>query len=92
MAARFTPFLTPDRRCWVIFDWQLFAYCTLDDGIGNRLPLEWSSRNAADAWLQKCYQRWATWERDGGGVVPANWRPRREPSPYSNGLPFLEER
>jgi hypothetical protein len=91
MLARYTPFLAPDRRTWVIFDWQLFGYCTLpaDGAESTLLPLEWRTRAAADGWLQRCYLMWQRWEKEGGGAPPEDWRPRPERiSPYDNGLPL----
>jgi hypothetical protein len=84
---RYTPFLTPDRQRWVIFDWWLYGYCTLPDGNGNLLPLEWKTSAGAEAWLFRCRQLW------GAGSVPApdGWERKPEPietSPWDRGIQF----
>jgi hypothetical protein len=70
---------TPDQRMWGILDRYLYGYCTLPDGEGNFLPLEWKMREGAEAWLYKCRVAWGT------GFVPApeGWNSLRpEPSPW----------
>jgi hypothetical protein len=44
-------------RPWVILDQELEGYCTLPAG-SERLPLEWKSAEAANAWLARCYRHW----------------------------------
>lgn len=80
---------------WGLLDWAQMEFCSLAHEVRTKegmtttvIPLAWGSRASAEAWLQTCYLIWAKWERDGGGEAPANWRPRCEPSPYANGLPF----
>lgn len=71
---RYKPTPTPDRRRWVILDRAMDGYCTLPDtgDPTTLLPLEWRSREAAEAWLHQCYRLWQT------GTVPAppGWRPQ----------------
>lgn len=62
---------SPDMRRWAILDREWYAYCTLPDGFGNLLPLEWKLKPAAEAWLQQCYQAWS----NGLVPAPANWQP-----------------
>lgn len=61
----------PDQSRWVILDKELYGYCTLPDGNGNLLPLEWKGEPAAEAWLQSCFRIWSN------GIVPApaGWQP-----------------
>jgi hypothetical protein len=69
----------PDRSAWAILDRYLYGFCTLPDGEGNLLPLEWSMREGAEAWLYRCRVAW------GKGLVPApkDWNePLPEPSPW----------
>jgi hypothetical protein len=73
----------PDRSRWVILDRFMFGYCTLPDGEGNLLPLEWTARQGAEAWLYRCRVAW------GRGLVPApaGWEPfKPEPSPWDTAL------
>lgn len=92
MVHRYTPWLTRDTREWAILDWDMNALCTLPgENNGEPLPLRWRTKAAAAAWLQTCYLTWHLWERSGGGKPPEEWRPRRMPSPYGNGLPFPAE-
>lgn len=75
---------TPDQRRWVILDLHMFGYCTLPDDPGNPhpnlLPLEWSTRPAAEAWLNRCFNAWAK----GIAPAPTGWRPLPyEPSPWA---------
>jgi len=89
---RYKPWLTPDRTKWVIFDWKLTEFCTLQDEYGNVLPLEWNTRPAAEAWLQQCYRTWWGWEQTGSGRVPDDWRPiAAEVSPWDRGYRFHGE-
>lgn len=53
------PFCRYDRPTFVILDKELSGYCTLPDGYGNLLPLEWTNRAAAEAWLNRCQRAWA---------------------------------
>lgn len=74
------PFARPDRPTYVILDLEWGGYCTLPDGHGNLLPLEWQNKGSAEAWLNRCYRAWAS------ETVPAprNWRPLPyEPSPWA---------
>jgi hypothetical protein len=80
---------------WALLDWDAMELCSLPQEVTTEtgkttayVQLTWKSRASAEGWLRRCYLAWAKWEKDGGGEVPANWRPRREFSPYSNGLPF----
>jgi hypothetical protein len=69
----------PDQSAWAILDRYLYGYCTLPDGAGNLLPLEWGMRQGAEAWLYKCRVAW------GRDLVPApeGWREfKPEPSPW----------
>ncbi|GAA0333028.1 hypothetical protein GCM10009540_60930 [Streptomyces turgidiscabies] len=97
MPSRYVPTMTPDQRLWVILDLELWAYCTLPDkdDPSSLLPLEWNSRPAAEAWLQKCYQHWQSWEAKTNPRhkdVPLGWRPYRDiPSPWE-GDPDLDKR
>ncbi|MFE9381740.1 hypothetical protein ACFYMO_00665 [Streptomyces sp. NPDC007025] len=73
--SRYQVTMLPDRTHWVILDRALGGYCALPDDAKddhpNLLPLEWSSRPAAEAWLRKCFRAW------GLGTVqpPRNWKP-----------------
>lgn len=83
MPSRYVATTTPDGRRVGILDRDLYAWCTLVDENKNVWPLEWNSRAAAEAWLQRCYRTWYLWERDGGGTPPKDWRPYRpESSPW----------
>jgi hypothetical protein len=76
---RYVVTTTPDQRMWGILDRHLYGYCTLPDGNGNFLPLEWQMREGAEAWLYKCRVAW------GKDLVPApeGWNALRpEPSPW----------
>lgn len=93
MRTRYMPWQTATG--WALLDWDEMELCSLPHTVKTKqgpkttfIPLAWTSRAAAEAWLTNCYLAWAKWEKDGGGQAPANWRPRREFSPYSNGLPF----
>lgn len=93
MRTRYMPWQTANG--WALLDWHEMELCGLAHEVKTptgtqttNTQLTWKNRAAAEAWLRRCYLVWAKWERDGGGTPPANWRPRREPSPYSNGLPF----
>ena len=88
MRTRYMPWQTGKEGAWVLLDWRLMDFCSLPKEGGGRIPLTWTNRAAALAWLQKCYGIWAVWEKDGGGEVPAGWRPIKEPSPYDCGLPL----
>ncbi|WP_399559088.1 hypothetical protein OG762_52360 (plasmid) [Streptomyces sp. NBC_01136] len=75
--------LTRDGRKFAILDRERYDYCGLPGEDGKILPLEWSTRRSAEAWLQKCYRMWQTWEGDGAGTAPKRWRPHHpEPSPF----------
>lgn len=81
MPGRYKVTMLPDRSGWAILDRDLYGYCTLDDGHGNLLPLEWKGQPAAEAWLQDCYRLWSA------GAVPAprGWRPHnQEVSPWDH--------
>jgi len=74
----------PDRSAWVILDRIMYGYCTLPDGEGNLLPLEWKHREGAEAWLYRCRVAW------GRGAVPApeGWQAfKPEPSPFDTAYP-----
>lgn len=74
------PFCRYDRPMYVILDLVMSGYCTLNDGHGNLLPLEWQNKSAAEAWLNRCYRAWAS----RAVPPPANWRPLpSEPSPWA---------
>lgn len=84
--ARYVVTQLPDRTRWVILDRKLFGFCTLpDSGNGtdtapNLLPLEWSCRAGAEAWLHRCYIAWES----GRVRAPRAWRPLPDtPSPWS---------
>ncbi|MEW2498348.1 hypothetical protein AB0942_33170 [Streptomyces nodosus] len=80
---------TPDGRRVGILDMELMGWCTLPDGHGNMIPLEWRARPAAEAWLYQCYRTWNAWEGNGEGIPPKNWRRRLwEPSPFDRGMQF----
>lgn len=87
MRARYTPFLSNEHG-WVVLDWDHMDYCRLPDDKGKSKVLEWPNRAAVEGYLNNCYIAWARWEKTGEGEVPFGWRPRRESSPYDNGLPF----
>ena len=72
MIGRYLVTQLPDQSRWVILDRHMWGYCTLLDDNDNLLPLQWSSRAAAEAWLRDCYRRW------GNGTIPApsDWRER----------------
>lgn len=59
---------------YVILDRAADAFCALPDDPAephpNLLPLEWRSPHGAEAWLQKCYQRWES----GTTPAPDEWR------------------
>jgi hypothetical protein len=76
---------TADQRSWVILDREWWGYCTLPDkeDPSSLLPLEWSAREGAEAWLKRCYQQWGKWEQV-GAPTPANWHPL----PPDPGSPF----
>ena len=63
------------RSRYVIFDRDLFGYCTLPDDTNaecpNLLPLDWKSRAAAQAWLGRCYLMWEA----GSVPAPRGWKP-----------------
>jgi hypothetical protein len=81
--------LTRDGRKFGILDREAYDYCGLPDEDGKVLPLEWQTRNSAEAWLQMCYRRWQAWEGNGRGTVPKNWRPHTpEYSPWDRGFEF----
>jgi hypothetical protein len=76
--ARYVITQLPDQSKWAILDRYLYGYCTLPDGEGNLLPLEWTLREGAEAWLYKCRVAW------GRDLVPApdGWnalRPQASP-------------
>lgn len=79
---------TPERDRWVILDRRMWGYCALVDG-ETVMPLEWTSKAAGEAWLNKCYKLWEV------GTVPApqKWRPLQpgESSPWvvPTGPPVL---
>lgn len=86
----------PERNGrWVILDRHMWGYCSLpaaqpgDGRTPDLLPLEWRSREAAEAWLNRCY---LAWQR---GVVPAprQWRPLppgvQSPWVVSSGPPAI---
>lgn len=72
---RYTVTQPPHQKTWVIFDRELYGYCSLPDDINNPrpnlLPLEWASQHSAEAWLQKCYRAWQTYQVP----PPKNWKP-----------------
>ncbi|MGK4909975.1 hypothetical protein [Streptomyces albus] len=73
LRGRYKPVETPDRQRWVILDRAMDGYCTLPDAHDptTLLPLEWRTRQAAEAWLQRCYRAW----QHGTVPAPAGWRP-----------------
>lgn len=94
MHERYTPWPVPGG--YAVLDWQRMELCGLPKEVqtpkGPRMlsvQLQWRRKVQAEAWLRTCYQVWARWEKDGAGKPPKGWRPRRAPSPYDNGLPFL---
>jgi len=77
--ARYVITQLPNQSKWAILDRWLFGYCTLPDGEGNLLPLEWDLKEGAESWLYRCRVAW------GRDLVPApeGWRTLRpEPSPW----------
>jgi hypothetical protein len=83
---RYRVTLTPDGRKFGILDRELYDYCGIPDGDGAVIPLEWTIKPAAEAWLQRCYRLWQAWEDNGAGVPPRKWRPRPEAvSPFNHG-------
>jgi hypothetical protein len=91
MMDRYTVTLTPDARRYGILDRDMYAYCTLMDESKNLLPLEWETKEAAQAWLNMCYRRWPIWEGDRKlhGLVPLRWRPLpQDTSPWDRGVQF----
>lgn len=62
--------MLPTEPTYVIYDNELDGYCTLRTEGDNLLPLEWRSREGAEAWLWKCRALWAA------RTVPAprGWR------------------
>lgn len=86
---RYRVTLAADRRSWVILDLTSWGYCTLPDSTNSpdghapsQLPLEWSTRAGAEAWLHQCYRAWGR----GSVPVPEGWRPL--PAPKLPGSPF----
>lgn len=91
--SRYVVTMTPDMRGFGILDRELYGYCTLVDENKNLLPLEWTTKAGAEAWLNMCFRRWKSWENGStegkGRAVPKGWRPRRpEPSPFDRGWQF----
>jgi hypothetical protein len=85
MSRRYVVTQTPDQRRWGILDREWYGFCTLPDGNGNLIPLEWHGRSAAEAWLYTCRVAW------GNGLVPApeGWDEfRPEPSPWDRGVSY----
>jgi hypothetical protein len=60
---------TEEHRPWVILDGEVRGYCTLPEG-ANRLPLEWTSKEAAEAWLARCYRVWGRIPLIDGEAMP----------------------
>lgn len=69
MIKRYAVTRLPGDRRWVILDRRLSAPCALPDDQGQPVPLEWSAREAAEAWLYMCRVAW------GRGLVqaPEGW-------------------
>jgi hypothetical protein len=89
MPNRYRVTLTRDGQRFGILDREVYDYCGLQVEDGTILALEWATRGSAEAWLQKCYRLWQTWEGDGAGTVPKGWRPRPpETSPFDRGFEF----
>jgi hypothetical protein len=81
--------LTRDGQRFGILDREQYDYCSLKADDGTVLPLEWHTRPAAEAWLQDCFRIWNSWENNGEGQPPKNWRRRPpEPSPFDRGMRF----
>jgi hypothetical protein len=81
--------LTRDGRNFAILDREVYDYCALLDDDGTVVPLEWPIRPAAEAWLQKCYRIWQTWEGNGAGRAPKGWKPApKDYSPWDRGFEF----
>jgi hypothetical protein len=90
---RYRVTVTRDARKFGILDREAYDYCALVDEDGTVLPLEWQTRNSAEAWLNRCYQLWARWESEGGGssqgIPPRGWRPApTDISPFDRGIQF----
>lgn len=81
MRERYVVRPTPDRRAHGVFDRYLLGYCTLRDDQDNLWPLEFKSRAAAEAWLNRCRRAWAT----GRVPAPPGWPawPDPQPSPWA---------
>lgn len=64
-----------DNRTWGILDMDTWGWCSLpgEDADGNPvvIPLEWTTPEGAEAWLQHCYRAWGS----GRVRAPARWRP-----------------
>ncbi|WP_031106322.1 hypothetical protein [Streptomyces sp. NRRL S-146] len=72
---RYRIVLTRDGQRFGILDREQYEYCSLRDEDGEVHKLEWRTRPAAEAWLQRCYRTWQTWEGNGEGQPPKDWRP-----------------
>lgn len=53
---------------WGIWDRSLSAWCSLNDG-GVFVPLEWKTKEEAQAWLYLCRVKW----RNGQVDSPEGW-------------------
>lgn len=89
MGDRYKVTTTPDGRRVGILDREMYGWCTLPDGHGNLIPLEWQTMGAATAWLNQCYRTWKAWETTGEGKAPKNWRPLPPAtSPWDRGYQY----
>jgi hypothetical protein len=80
---------TRDAQKFGILDRETYEYCGLQNEDGDVVPLEWAIRAAAEAWLQRCYRTWQTWEDTAAGIAPKGWRPHPpEVSPFDPGFKF----
>lgn len=76
---RYRVTLTRDGSKFGILDTDEYDYCSLTGEDGERVPLQWEFKEAAEMWLNFCFRRWAAWEGDKRTArkVPLRWRPQR---------------